>query len=112
MLILDKGGNLHTLSYLGYTKNQVGRIFWWESLLVTLTGALAGLILGLCLSLAQEKFDIIKLAGDPESLVITAYPVKVEWLDLGVTMIPIAIIGLATAIISSAFAKSRLRATI
>lgn len=109
MLILDKGSSLHTLSCLGMSKAKVGDIFWWESILVTLTGGGAGLVLGLIISLLQEKFELIKLAGDPSSLVIQAYPVRVEWLDLCVTMIPIAFIGLLTAWVSESFARARLR---
>ena len=110
MLILDKGSSIHTLSNIGLSRKRIGLIFWWESILVTLCGAVAGLILGLVVSLLQEKFSIIKLAGDPESLIIQAYPVRVEWLDLAVTMVPIVIIGLITAWISDSFAKARLRA--
>lgn len=106
MIILDKGGSLHTLSHIGLSARRVGNIFWWESLLVTFVGGVVGLILGLVVSLIQEKYSIIKLAGDPENLVIQAYPVKVEWLDLAITMAPILIIGLITAWISWTFAKS------
>lgn len=109
MIILDKGASIHTLSHLGMTRTKIGFIFWWVSLLVTAVGAVAGLIVGFLISLIQEKFKIIKLAGDPESLIIQAYPVKVEWLDLAVTMLPIAVIGIITAWISYSFAKSRLR---
>ena len=109
MIILDKGNNLHTLSNLGLSRRRIGNIFWWESILVTLCGAFVGLILGLVISLLQEKFSLLKLAGDPESLVLQAYPVRVEWLDLGITMIPIAIIGLITAWISFTFAKVKVR---
>ena len=109
MIILDKGSNLHTLSYMGMSRSHVGNIFWWESILVTLSGAISGLILGVIISLVQEKFELLKLAGDPESLVIQAYPVKVEWIDLGVTMCPVLVIGLVTAWISQIFAKTRLK---
>ena len=109
MLIIDKGSSLKTLSNMGLSRNRVGRVFWWESILITLFGAGIGLIIGLCISLLQEKYGLLKLAGDPESLVIQVYPVRVEWLDLLITMIPIAFIGLITAWISQAFAKERLR---
>ena len=109
MLILDKGSSINTLSWIGLSRRRVGNIFWWESILVTLTGAVAGLVLGLCLSLLQEKFSLIKLSGDPDSLIIQAYPVKVEWLDLLVTLIPIIVIGVITAWISEAFAKARIQ---
>ena len=109
MIILDKGSSIQTLSHLGLSRGRVGNIFWWESIIITFIGAGAGLILGVVISLIQEKFSLIKLAGDPESLVIQAYPVKVEWLDLLVTMVPIVAIGLVTAWISLAFAKTRLK---
>ena len=110
MIILDKGNNLYTLSHLGMSRRRIGNIFWWESILVTLWGAIAGLILGLVISLLQEKFSLLKLAGDPENLVMQAYPVRVEWLDLLVTMIPISVIGLITAWISFSFAKAKAKA--
>ena len=109
MIILDKGNNLHTLSHIGLSRRRIGNIFWWESILVTLFGALSGLVLGLVVSLLQEKFGLLKLAGDPRNLVMRAYPVRVEWLDLLVTMVPIAIIGILTAWISYSFAKSKIR---
>lgn len=109
MIIIDKGNSIHTLWHLGMSRKKVGYIFWWESILVTLWGAGAGLILGLVISLLQEKFSLLKLAGDPESLILQAYPVRVEWVDLGITMIPIAVIGLITAWISQGFAISRLK---
>ena len=109
MIILDKTGSIVTFSHLGMRRGKIGSIFWWESILVTLCGAVAGLIIGLVVSLLQEKYSLLKLAGDPDSLVIQAYPVKVEWIDLGVTMVPVVIIGLITAYISRSFAKSRLK---
>lgn len=110
MIILDKGSAIHTLSHIGMSRKRVGRIFWWESILVTIFGGGSGLIIGVVVSLLQEKYSLIKLAGDPESLVIQAYPVRVEWLDLGVTLVPVVIIGLIAAWISASFAKARLRA--
>ena len=109
MLIVEKQNSLATLSDLGMSRRRIGGIFWWESILVTLTGAISGIILGVGISLLQEKYSLIKLAGDPESLVMQAYPVKVEWLDLAITCIPVAVIGIITAFISRGFAISQVR---
>lgn len=109
MIILDKNISLQTLSNIGLNRFRIGNIFWWESLLITFIGAGIGLVIGVIVSLLQEKFELLKLAGDPESLVIQAYPVKLEWLDLGVTLIPILIIGVVTAWISFTFARSRIQ---
>lgn len=108
MIILDKGEAIRIFSYMGMNKRKIGLIFWWESILVTLIGAVSGIIIGVVVALLQEKFSIIKLAGDPENLVMRAYPVRVEWLDMAITFVPILIIGLICAQVSVAFAKSRL----
>lgn len=109
MLIVEKQNSLTTLSDIGMSRRQIGAVFWWESILVTLSGAVSGIVIGVILSLLQEKFSLIKLAGDPETLIITAYPVAVEWVDLAITCIPIAIIGIITAFISRSFAISLVR---
>ena len=109
MLIVEKQNSLTTLSDMGMSRNRIGNIFWWESIFVTLIGTIAGMVTGVVLSLLQEYFGFIKLAGDPESLVMLAYPVSVEWKDLLVTLLPITLIGLATAFISRGFAMSKIR---
>ena len=109
MLIVEKQSSLTTLSDLGMNRNRIGAVFWWESILVTLCGAMTGILLGVTLSLLQEKFSLIKLAGNPDALVITAYPVSVEWVDLVITCIPLALIGIITAFISKRYAMSQVR---
>lgn len=109
MIILDKESSIHTLAHLGLSRMRIGNIFWWESVLVTFFGAVSGLILGVSVSLLQEKYELLKLAGDPQNLVIQAYPVRVEWTDLLITLVPIVVIGLLTAWISDAFARRRAR---
>lgn len=108
MLVLDKEGNLATLSAMGASSRSIGRIFWWESIFVTIIGAAIGILLGVALCLAQQHFGLIKLNGDPTALVIHAYPVVVIPKDILIVCVPIFIIGFATAAISSRFAKSRI----
>lgn len=105
MLIVEKERSLKTLSDIGWSKSKIGQVFWWESILVTFAGAIAGIILGIGLSLLQQEFGLIRLAGDPQSLVIQVYPVKVEALDILITLVPVVTIGLITAWISAGFAR-------
>ncbi len=107
MLIIEKQSSMATMSALGMNRRQIGKTFWWESIYVSLAGGIGGIILGVALCLIQEKFGLIKLGGDPDILVIQAYPVIVEWSDLFVALIPVAVIGIITAWISAAFARSR-----
>lgn len=108
MLIIEKQQSMSTLSALGMTGRDIGRTFWWESLFVTLAGGIAGIAIGIALCLIQEHFGLIKLGGDPDSLVIQAYPVKVMASDVAIAFCPVALIGIITASIASAFARSRI----
>lgn len=107
MLIIEKQQSMATLASLGMTRRSIGNTFWWESIYVTLFGGISGVAAGIALCLIQEHFGIIKLSGDPSTMVVSAYPVAVEWGDVFLAIAPVIIIGLVTASISSAFAKSR-----
>ena len=107
MLILEKQSSMSTLIAMGMTRLQIGMTFWWESIYVSTAGGVCGVVIGLALSLIQQHFGIIKLSGDPSVMIITAYPVVVEWTDILVAFLPVMIIGLATASISDAYARSR-----
>lgn len=107
MLIIEKQSSMSTMSALGMSRRQIGKTFWWESIYVSLAGGVGGIIIGVALCLIQEKFGLIKLGGDPDILVVHAYPVIVEWSDLLVALIPVAVIGIITAWISAVFARSR-----
>lgn len=112
MLVIEKDESISIYSSLGMNRGRIGLIFWWESLYVSLIGGLSGLGLGLLLSFLQEWFGFIRLGGDPDAMIIHAYPVKVEWPDIFYTLIPVAVIGIVTAFIAYTFAKSRVRQTI
>lgn len=108
MLIIEKQQSMATLSSLGMTRRDIGRTFWWESIYVTLIGGVSGIIIGLALCLMQQHFGIIKLGGDPATLIVSAYPVVVEWGDIVLAIAPVLVIGFITASVSSAFSKSRI----
>lgn len=108
MLVIDKQKALSTLAALGMSRGNIGSVFWWESVYVSIIGGAGGIALGVVLCLLQEKYGLLKLGADPSQLIVNAYPVSLEWGDVGLTLIPIALIGLATASISSSFAKTRI----
>lgn len=109
MLIIEKQQSMATLSSLGMTRGSIGKVFWWESIFVTLLGGISGVVVGILLCLLQQHFGLIKLAGDPETMVVNAYPVVVVWGDIAMALVPVIVIGLLTASVSSAFAKSRIQ---
>lgn len=108
MLVIQKEDALSTFSSLGMSRKQISSIFGWESLYVTLAGGVTGVILGVILTLLQQYFGLIKIAGDPTATTISVYPVKLMWTDVLVTLVPILIIGEITALITMRFAASRI----
>lgn len=108
MLVLDKEKSIGTLRALGLSRRDIGGVFFWQSVFVTGIGGAAGIALGVILTLLQQHFGLIRLQGDPESLLVTSYPVQLQTTDILLTLIPVAAIGLFTAILTSRFAKSRM----
>ncbi len=89
MLIIDKRADIFTLGTMGADLKLVRTIFEWEGMIISMVGAMGGLILGLAVSLVQQYFGLIKIGA--ESFVFDAYPVRVEVLD---------IIGIAASVIA------------
>jgi len=109
MVVIEKRRSSATLRALGMPRAMIGRIFGWESMFVSLTGGIIGIVLGVALCLAQEQWGFIRLPGDPASMIVSAYPVAVKWSDVALTLVPVAAIGAFTAAVASAFAKSRIK---
>lgn len=105
MLIIEKADNISTLRSIGADKRQVGSIFAWEGMLISLIGGVTGTVLGVILCYAQQWGEFIKLNGDPSRLSITVYPVLVEWSDIGIVLGLVCIIGLLIAAISGRYAN-------
>lgn len=81
MLILDKRQDILILSHLGASRQLIRRIFMLEGWLISLLGALVGLLSGLFICLIQEHFGILKL-GSGSEYVVSAYPVSVQFPDI------------------------------
>ncbi|MBD5371296.1 MAG: FtsX-like permease family protein [Bacteroides sp.] len=108
MFVLEKRAGMQTLRALGMTPRRIGGIFWWESLYITVLGAVTGLLAGVGLCLLQERFGLIRMGGDPARMIVQSYPVALQWSDLWIAGVPIAAIGLFTSWIASSFARSRI----
>lgn len=78
MLIIDKQADVSTLRNLGADDTLITRIFLFEGALISLLGALVGIVLGLALCLLQQELGIIGLGDGQGSFVVDAYPVSVH----------------------------------
>ncbi len=103
LLVIEKRDNMATLRALGAPRGLVAAVFAWEGTLITALGGLAGIVLGVALSLVQEHFGLIKLGADPTALTIDVYPVEVLSADILVVAAIILILGAAIGQISRLF---------
>ena len=93
MLIIDKQKDIAVLHSLGANNTLIKRIFLLEGLMISLIGALAGLILGGLLSWTQQEFGIITLGQGEAFYIIDAYPVEVRFPDFVYVFITVFVIG-------------------
>ena len=94
MLIIDKRADVVTLRNLGADNQLISRIFLFEGCLISLFGALIGIVLGLTLCLVQQEFGLISLGGTGEgSFIIDAYPVSVHLQDVILVFITVWVVG-------------------
>ena len=81
-----------TLRNLGADDRLISRIFLFEGRLISLFGAISGIVLGLILCLIQQKFGIISLGGGGNFLV-DAYPVSVHFWDVVLVFVTVFAVG-------------------
>lgn len=93
MLIIDKQKDISTLKSLGANQNLVRKIFFIEGLLINLTGAMTGLVLGVIVCLLQEHVGILRLEGG----IVEYYPVKLNYVELLYIVITVMVIGFLTS---------------
>ncbi len=93
MLIIEKKEDVETLRHLGLSAGRIRSIFMTEGRLISLLGAIIGIVIGVILCLIQEQFGIIQLGRDSANFIINAYPVSVHWLDILVVFITVIAVG-------------------
>ena len=72
MMVIEKQKNLQTLMVLGVTKNEVGKIFFYQGGLISIVGCFVGLGAGVLLVLLQQRFSLFMITPS------LAYPVVFE----------------------------------
>ncbi len=79
VLIIDKQDDIFNLSFMGATNRMIKRIFLYEGFLVTLSGALLGLVLGSIFVFLQDTFHFVPMQG---SFIVDSFPVELRGMDL------------------------------
>jgi ABC-type lipoprotein release transport system permease subunit len=96
MLIVDKQDDIATLRKLGANDNLITNIFMAEGWLISMLGALSGLLIGVLLCWLQQEFGLLRL-GNSGAFIVEAYPVQLQWFDTFVVTIIVLLLGAVTA---------------
>lgn len=102
LLMLEKQNDLETYKSMGAPRQLLKKIFIYQGWLISLSGAIAGIVLGLVLSGIQQKFGIISIPGN---YLVSAYPVMIQWEDALITFAGVAFIGYLIARIPASVIK-------
>ena len=93
MLIIEKRSDMEVLRHLGADEQMLRHIFLYEGRLITLLGAVIGVVLGLALCYAQQEFGLLRLGDSSGTFIIDAYPVSVHLLDVLLVLITVIVVG-------------------
>ena len=93
MLMIDKRQDIQTLRSLGANDSQICTIFRFEGFIISLAGALLGLILGCALCWAQLEFDLVSMGDSEGNFIIESYPVSVYLTDILLILVTVVATG-------------------
>lgn len=82
MLMIDKRQDIRTLRCLGANDSQICAIFRFEGHIISLAGALTGLVFGAALCWAQQEYGLVSMGDSEGNFIVAAYPVSVYITDI------------------------------
>jgi lipoprotein-releasing system permease protein len=91
MLIIEKERDIEILKSLGADNNLIRKIFIFEGWLISIIGALSGVILGFFVCWLQQTFGLVKL--NSQSLIMDSYPIVMKLKDFIIVPVTVLIIG-------------------
>lgn len=94
LLIIEKKKDIGVLWSMGASRATIRRIFLTEGLLISLTGTIIGMVLGLLICFIQKQFGVVSFS---EGFVVDTYPVDVKLSDLGLIIAAVTAIGVIAA---------------
>ncbi len=97
MLMIEKKQDVETLHNLGADNRLIAKIFLIEGWLISGTGAVIGLTIGVVLCLIQQYFGVISLGQTAGAFIIDAYPVRLVGTDLLTIFITVLTVGFFAA---------------
>ncbi len=90
MLIIDKNDDIATLSSMGATTDTIKKIFVLQGWLISVAGAICGIIIGLIICLLQIKFGIVSLPGN---FITNTFPMEIRFTDILAVLVGVTLGG-------------------
>ena len=91
MLIVEKQQDAGLLESMGASRRTIERIFITNGVLISLIGAVSGLILGVITVLLQQKYGFISL-GSQGNFIVDAYPVSIQVKDIILVLVTVLVV--------------------
>lgn len=98
MLVIEKNADISILRSMGASNRTLRKIFLTEGLMISLGGALAGIVLGSLVAWIQMEFGIIAIQAEG-TFIVEAYPVQVQALDVVMVGATVFVIGLLASLV-------------
>ena len=99
MLVMDKRKDIAILTSLGANKQLIQGIFFFEGMMISIIGCLAGIFFGFVFCILQQRFGLVKM-GSTKSM-IDAYPVTLMAGDFILVFLTVGVIAVIAAGISA-----------
>ncbi len=94
MLIIEKKKDVQTIRSLGADNRLITNIFITEGFLISLLGAVSGIIIGVIICYMQQKFAILSFGDSGGGFVVDGYPVEVMAEDILAVLATVVTVGL------------------
>ena len=99
MLVMDKRKDIAILTSLGANRKLIQGIFFFEGMMISVIGCIAGIFLGLIFCILQQRFGLVKMGA--AKAIIDAYPVALKLRDFILVFLTVGIIAVIASGISA-----------
>jgi lipoprotein-releasing system permease protein len=106
MLVMDKQKDIAILTSLGAGKMLIQGIFFFEGMMISVIGCVAGIVAGMLFCLAQQHYGFIKMGS--KLTVMDAYPVALKFFDFIIVFLTVMFIAVIASGISARLSIKRL----
>lgn len=94
MLMIDKKEDIEIYRRIGAPDEMVQRIFLYEGWLISIVGAVVGMVIGLILCFLQQYVGLLKMGS---GFMVDNYPVQVQFGDVVAIFITVVLLGFLSA---------------